>query len=196
MDYRNFDEKGEAPTSHFDTCTQLRGEVSRGENKEIVLPSATANRILVSENFAIAGSPLIRRSVFQQIDAFDENLRASEDFDLIYRLARHSSLGVIDEIGFFRRFHESNMSNRTEHVLRYKIESRSKLYASERDAANRRLLSRMIAGYHLDMADFGHRKAPAQSFRHLWSALTLGYPPDLRVAKGLVKCALGAVRAP
>ena len=196
MDYRNFDEEGDASTSHFDTCTQLRGEVARGGEKEILLPSATANRILVTENFAIAGSPLIRRSVFKEIEAFDENLRASEDFDLVYRLARHSSLGVIDDIGFLRRFHESNMSNRTEHVLRYKIESRSKLFASEQDAANRRLLSRMIAGYHLDMADFGHRKAPAKSLRHLWSALALGYPPNLRVAKGLVKCALSAVRAP
>ena len=196
MDYRNFDEHGEARSSHFETCVQLKAEVGREGDKEICLASATANRILVSENFAIAGSPLIRRSVFHQIEAFDENLRASEDFDLIYRLARHSSLGIIDEVGFLRRFHEANMSNRTEHVLRYKIESRAKLFASEQDAQNRRLLSRMIAGYHLDMADYAHRKAPAKSFRHVWSALSLGYPPDLRVAKGLVKCALSAVRAP
>jgi glycosyltransferase involved in cell wall biosynthesis len=195
MDYRNFDEHGEAPSSHFDTCTQLRAAVAAEGHKEIRLASETANRILVSENFAIAGSPLIRRLVFQNVESFDENLRASEDFDLIYRLARHSGLGIIDEIGFLRRFHAANMSNRTEHVLRYKIESRAKLFASERDARNRRLLSRMIANYHLDMADFAHRRTPAKSFRHVWSALSLGYPPDLRVAKGLVKCALSAMRA-
>jgi glycosyltransferase involved in cell wall biosynthesis len=195
MDYRNFDEHGHAPSSHFDTCAQLRAAVEMEGQGEIRLASKIANRILVSENFAIAGSPLIRRSVFQHVNSFDENLRASEDFDFIYRLARHSDLGIIDEVGFLRRFHAANMSNRTEHVLRFKIESRAKLFATEQDAVNRRLLSRMIAGYHLDMADFAHRKAPARSFRHVWSALSLGHPPDLRIAKGLVKCALSAVRA-
>lgn len=194
MDYRNFDEQGEAATAHFDTCRQLRAECRRNVSNELLLDAATATRILITENYAIAGSPLIRRCVFAHVEAFDENLRASEDFDFVYRLARHSGMGVICDTGFLRRFHESNMSKRIAHVLQYKIESRTKLLRGESDIANRRLLSSEIANYHLSLAEFAHRSMPARSLRHIWSALRFGHAPNLRVARGLMKCALSVVR--
>lgn len=194
MDYRNFDDDGEAAESHFESCTQLQGEHRRHGGREFVLEPAVATRILITENYAIAGSPLIRRSVFDRIYAFDEDLRASEDFDLAYRLARQSGLGIIVDVGFLRRFHESNMSKRIAHVLHYKIESRSRLMKAEMNSDNRRLLARQVASHHLSMAEFNHRAQPGSSLRHVWSALRLGHPPNLRVAKGLVRCALAAVR--
>lgn len=194
MDYRNFDETGEAATSHFAGCPQLKRLLVGSGADQVLLDPLPATRILTNENYAIAGSPLVRRSLFDSVDPFDEDLRASEDFDLMYRIARHSGVGIIGEVGFLRRFHESNMSKRVAHVLRYKIESRSKLWRLEEDTENRRLLSREIASYHLSLAEFGHRSAPAQSLRHLWSALRFGHAPDLRLAKSLVKCAIGAVR--
>lgn len=194
MDYRNFDEHGEAPQAHFASCDQLRREAARCGGGEFLLDARTATRILITENYAIAGSPLIRRSVFERVQPFDENLLASEDLDLIYRLARHGGLGIIAETGFLRRMHESNMSRRTGHILQYKIVSRGKLLADEANPENRRLLERQIANFHVSLAEFDHRNAPGRALRHIWTALKFGYPPDLRVAKGLIKCALSAVK--
>ncbi|MFA7670002.1 MAG: glycosyltransferase family A protein [Burkholderiaceae bacterium] len=192
MDYKNFDEHGESSRTHFASCPKL--QMHWQDTPELLLDAATAARLLITENYGIAGSPLIRRTVFEQVEAFDESLRASEDFDLIYRLARHSGLGLIAEVGFLRRMHESNMSRRTGHILKYKIASRCKLLAGESDQQNRALLTREIANYHLSMAEFSHRIEPRNSLGHVFSALRLGYPFGMRVAKGLVKCALGALR--
>lgn len=191
MDYRNFDEHGESAQAHFASCPQLQMHL-QGQS-ELLLDASTATRILITENFGIAGSPVMRRSVFQRVEPFDEGLKASEDFDLIYRLARHAGLGLIAETGFLRRMHESNMSRRTGHILKYKITSRSKLLTDEADAENKVLLTREIANYHLSMAEFSHRTEPGNSFGHVCSALRLGYPFDARVAKGLAKCAFGAL---
>lgn len=194
MDYRNFDELGEDPSTHFSSCEQLTTEARRYGADKFVLDADIARRILITENYGIAGSPLIRRSVFGTVEPFDENLRASEDFDLIYRLARHGGLGIIAETGFLRRMHDSNMSRRTGHILQYKIASRTKLLAGESNPEIRRMLERQIAGYHLSMAEFAHANAPGRSMGHIWQALRAGHPPDLRVAKGFIKCTLSAMK--
>lgn len=193
MDYRNFDEHGEASQSHFASCGQLQDEAARCGAIEFLLDKHAAIRILITENYAIAGSPLMRRAVFEQVQPYDESLRASEDFDLTYRLARHGSLGIIREVGFLRRMHEANMSHRTGHILQYKIASRSKLLADEADPGNRRLLERQLANYHMSLAEFEHGSVPRKALHSIWLAVKLGPPPALRVVKGMVKCALSAV---
>ncbi|AMN47449.1 hypothetical protein ACG33_10135 [Steroidobacter denitrificans] len=194
MDYRNFDEHGEASQTHFASCDQLRREAARYGGEEFLLDAYTATRILITENYAIAGSPMMRRSVFERVQPFDENLRASEDLDLIYRLARDGGLGIIAATGFLRRMHESNMSRRTGHILQYKIASREKLLVDEASSENRRLLERQIANFHMAFAEFDHPNAPGRALRHIWTALKFGHPPDLRVAKELVKSVLSAVK--
>jgi glycosyltransferase involved in cell wall biosynthesis len=184
MDYRNFDEAGQAPRSHFDTCPQLRAALAQ---HEAVLSARQAAGILITENYAIASSPVFRRRVFEHVAAFDEELRASEDFDLIYRVAHLAGLGVIDEVGFLRRFHEGNMSKRTEHVLRYKIASRAKILSGESDPKLRTQLRAIVAEYYLTLAEYLTRTTARAGLRELWGALRFGHVPGPRAAKCVLR---------
>ncbi len=119
-DYINFNMSGPALVSHFQTCPQLRraAEFDLG-NCEAVLEARTARATLIAENYASACSPLFCRAILGA-SPFDESLGASEDYELVYRLALSSDIGVTNRIGFERRLHENNMSLRHAHIARNK----------------------------------------------------------------------------
>lgn len=192
MDYRNFDEAGPAGQSHFDTCRELRAAL-RVALRAGIVPSRLATSILIKENFGIAGSPLFRRSILDACAGFDEGLQASEDFDLIYRAAREANVGIIDKVGFFRRIHRQNMSNRSAHILRFKIASRAKLIQTERDPGHRRRLRGVVANYHLSMAEHIGRTEPGPALYHTWEAVRLGCNAPGRILKSIARSMLGAV---
>jgi len=183
MDYRNSDTGGPYAQTHFDSCNRLRLELA-GMAPEALLRPPLATSILLEENFSIAGSPLFRRAALSE-SPFDESLLASEDFDLIYRTARAAAIGVIDEVGFFRRVHDSNMSGRVGHVLRYKAASREKLLRTEAHAGNRAKLRGVVRQYHLSIAEHLSREggAPRAVLEHAWAALRFGSLDVIRLAK-------------
>ena len=192
MDYRNFSERGPAPSTHFDSCVELRRQLGGAANA--VLDAATATRLLIGENYGISGSPLFRREALGRDAAFDEQLKASEDFDLIYRVAAGAGIGVIDEVGFERRFHDGNMSNRVEHILNYKIASRRKLLKDEGRAEHRRLLKASLAGLTVDLAEFHTHNHRFRGMREIGDALRYGHTPDRRWLKCVMRYAWTAVR--
>jgi len=138
VDYQNFSKDKHYPFSHFESCTNLQQRLKiLGEN-QLILSPLEARQILIKENYVIANSPLFRAEVFKNIGGYDETLKASEDFELCYRLSMKYSAGIINKIGFKRRLHNSNMSSNQEKILKYKILSRSKILNYEKDTELRK----------------------------------------------------------
>ncbi|MGH7146338.1 MAG: glycosyltransferase family 2 protein, partial [Nitrospiraceae bacterium] len=163
-DYVNFSAAGRSPLSHFKTCPKLETLLGRTRGRrELVLEPKGAARIMALENFTIASSPMFRREVYAQVAGYDENLNASADFDFHYRVATRFNTGVLDEIGFYRRLHDANMTGNLPKSLRDVIASRTMLLRRETDRVARQSLRRKIAdsyvalGYHC----IGHDNAAA-----------------------------------
>lgn len=156
-DYRNFNEKGPDLNSHFQNCPLLWSRL-RGRRELIV---ENPCELLVQENFGIAGSFLMRRDILKFAAGFEPTLRACEDFHFYFRLARHSQVGVINEVGMMRRLHASNMSGSLLRMESEGVRSRALLRDSEHDPGIREHLDRSIAEshgylarYHADHGDY------------------------------------------
>lgn len=153
-DYVNFDASKSTAESHFKTCPNLAELLKKEKSPDgIVLAPRTARYLLSIENFSIAGSPLLRRSVLDEIGMFDEGLAASEDFDFLYRIAFKRGIGVLSAVGFKRRLHSNNMSRSTLKILNNKLGSRKKMLQTENDRAIRANLAGKISGWHLSLSE-------------------------------------------
>ena len=149
-DYVNFDGSGDFAARHFSTCPALLAAAQfSGEGDDVVLEPMEASRVLIRDNFCIASSPLFRRAAFLAAAGFDESLRASEDFDLVYRIARRAPIAVLNKVGFRRRLHGDNMSNQTLRIIDNKIRSRQKLLDSETEPSLMRALQTAIAEFEI-----------------------------------------------
>jgi glycosyltransferase involved in cell wall biosynthesis len=155
-DYRNFDESGPCPESHFETCPRLSSRLLGA--RELVLDDPRAH--LTEENFGIAGSFLVRRKELNHAPGFEATLRACEDFHFYFRLARHTRVGLVNRIGMMRRLHQDNMSSDSARMLSEGIRSRALLRDGESDLVVRAGLERYIANCHAALAreqsDGGH----------------------------------------
>lgn len=177
-DYVNFDHSGDSAASHFATCPALLASARfAGDGNDAVLDPVASNRILVRDNFSIASSPLFRRAAFLEVGGFDESLRASEDFDLVYRIARRAPIAVLDKVGFRRRLHADNMSRQTLRIIDNKIRSRQKLLDSETDLSLMQALQASIAEFEIARC----RALADLSLSGSWSA----YGRAARLAPGI-----------
>lgn len=140
-DYRNFSIDGDHPASHFSTCRQLTAKLDGRE--ELVLDDV--RELLADENFGIASSFLMRRSLLESVPGFEPTLRACEDFHFFYQLARQGPIGVINRVGMLRRLHGANMSGNPVRMVSAGIQAYGMLLADETDAAVRAALSRYLA---------------------------------------------------
>jgi glycosyltransferase involved in cell wall biosynthesis len=111
--YRNFSADGPAPQTHFESCPSLLAELGGRDVTILERPCVS----LALENFGIAGSPLVRRSVIDAHDIrFDRSLSGSEDFHWYYRVAKHTAVAVLSSVGLLRRLHGNNLSSRGERM--------------------------------------------------------------------------------
>ncbi|MDR2877617.1 MAG: glycosyltransferase [Chromatiales bacterium] len=167
-DYVNFDGNGPCHQTHFSTCPKFSAFLNG--RKEVVIDDARHH--LIKENFGIASSFMIRREMLRAVPAFDESLKASEDFNFYYRVTRHTKTGVINRVGMMRRRHDSNMSGDMERMLRNSLRSYSQLRETESDSRARKLLDELgasrwanLARHHANSGMFG------SAFRHYFQAL-------------------------
>lgn len=140
-DYRNFSEQGQEEQTHFQTCPQLQAQLTG--RAEFVLEDACA--ILANENFGIAGTPMLRRSLLDKAPNFDERLRSCEDFHFYFRLARHTKVGIINKVGMLRRIHGNNLTGNWQRMLSNGVLSYSALRDTEGNATTRKLLNTQVA---------------------------------------------------
>ena len=78
-----------------------------------LMPDGDILEALLLNNFIGSATPLIRKSVFDQVGCFDESYgaRIGEDWDMWLRIASHYPLGVVQTELAFQRLHpESTMS--------------------------------------------------------------------------------------
>lgn len=148
--YRNF--TGETRSAdHFSTCPALVPYLQESNGASFLLKADECRKILIQENFTIASSPLFRTSVVVSQKGFNTDLKACEDFDLIYRTATYGKSIVIPEILFERRLHATNMSGDSERMLRNLIASRSSLADYEENSELAKLLSQRAQRYRRDL---------------------------------------------
>ena len=142
-DYRNFSDKKKYLSTHFETCPNL--QICLNGESEIIIDNACP--YLARENFGIASSFLMRRILLLKESNFDSSLKSSEDFNFYYRLARHTSVGVINKVGMMRRLHTFNMSSNTEKMMSECIRSYTLLLEGEPNSQARCFLRRFIARF-------------------------------------------------
>lgn len=193
MNYRNFSAAGDHPETHFETCTELMRTLE-GRKSALVGPGQTRD-LLIQENFAITGGVLYRARAFNAAGGFDQSLFIGEDLELLYRVSRQGGVGVIDEVGFRRRLHGSNISNREEFNLRQKIRSRSRMLEGETAPSRRLPLQARLGEYQLSLADFLSRRSPSEALEQLRAARQYGANLlSFRAGKIFLKCLLVRIR--
>lgn len=152
-DYRNFNTEGDYPHTLFQSCPRLRAALAlQGVELEGPVACGVLNeregKLIASvENFSSACGVVYRRHAAQALGGFDEELPASEDFDLFWRLLGLGSLGVSTFCAFRRRMHSGNMSLGDLKILTWKVRSRLKLLANETDPLVRRQLKNLLAEF-------------------------------------------------
>jgi glycosyltransferase involved in cell wall biosynthesis len=190
--YRNFDENGPHPASHFETCPRLMATL--GDREAAVLGPDEATLILPDENFSSACSTLFRRDAVLEVGAFDERLFASEDFVLNYRVASRAPIGVLRHIGFLRRLHEGNMSWQSERILNFKIASRLELLREEQRPRQRRKLRNNLAALHRGLALAQSVRGSNECWRPLWQSLFDAGAPSSAWARTAAKVMINRLK--
>lgn len=193
VNYQNFDSDSGADTGpcHYETCSELLRQTGIGPTKRLVrLDGRTARRILPLENFSITSTMMLERLLFEQLGGFDEALRASEDFDLLFRAARHSDLWLGWNVAVRRRFHNSNLSHQTARILGGYIQSRTKLIERENDRIAQDHLRQELGEVYLLSANAQHSVRRSARFRSLVKSISLLKKFELRHLKATVKLVL------
>lgn len=191
-DYRNFRKGIDAEDTHFATCPALSARLREADEEGVVLSPAEARRILAKENFLLTDTLMIRRSALDLAGGFDETLRSSEDFDLAYRLALSSPVGVLKRIGVRRRLHAGNKTGNVTRALAEKLRSRQKLLALETDPVARARLRDFVSGLHLSICEANTGVDDREAWRHLRSGVAAA-PGSVRQLKAVARLGLSTV---
>jgi glycosyltransferase involved in cell wall biosynthesis len=196
-DYRNFDAKGPADRTHFSTCTEMLRALRLDEASTTGVPvdGALFRRLLLRENFTITGAAMYRAEAYRELGGFDDVLRASEDFDMNYRMARRGPCGVLPEVGFERRLHDKNMSWDSPRIIEFKIRSRTKLLESETSPELQRLLRNALSGLYRDAALMRARTGKGRWGSDLLTSVSMRPARLVDTAAAFLRCVKYSLRA-
>ena len=91
-------------------------DVVQGRIKYIHLEGSEDRSVILDDEEALTfiqiGGALFRKSVFERIGGFDEDLRFSEDHDIFIRLRENNiPFVILNEITLYYQLHETNMTN-------------------------------------------------------------------------------------
>jgi glycosyltransferase involved in cell wall biosynthesis/peptidoglycan/xylan/chitin deacetylase (PgdA/CDA1 family) len=101
--------------------TNANGEVLADEPHAPIGSDAFAN-LLRGNHIGMHAAVLYRRAVLQLVDGFDEGLRACEDYDLYFRIARRLPIAGHPHVVARYRRHEASMSSNEAMMLRVALE--------------------------------------------------------------------------
>ena len=141
-DYRNFSRDAAEPLTHFQTCPKL--SVMLETTDRLVLPSEVATKLLLHENLGLPSSMAIRREVLKFVPEFPSDLSIGEDFHFVYRVSRHFSVGIVNEMITLRRLHGGNITRNQIRTLHDYITSWGILRASETGPEQIEMLDGML----------------------------------------------------
>jgi hypothetical protein len=96
--------------------------------------------------FVTLQSVLVRTACYRQVGGFDENLRTSEDYEMLLRLARRFPVVLLDEPTFIFRQHEGT---RGQAAARYGAGEREQRFAQHDAIVGRRLRAELSLGDYL-----------------------------------------------
>jgi glycosyltransferase involved in cell wall biosynthesis len=180
--YRRFTADEEPGEDHFTNCPGLSSlfDAAGRPAEGLHLPSSTATGLLLSENF---GSAMMttRREVFFTAGLYDESVRASEDFDMQYRIAERFGVGVLPRVDWLKRMHSASMTSSTENILRWKIRTRERILERERDAVRRRRLRHTLAQFHEALAYYYSAQRTSAAMAHACRSTRLGGRPPVKM---------------
>jgi glycosyltransferase involved in cell wall biosynthesis len=192
--YRRFTDDGPPGPDHFAGCPKLRALLGAAgdapQTDGVLLPSDTATGLLLSENFGSAMAT-VRREVFDTAGLYDETCRASEDFDMQYRIAERYAVGVLPRVDWHKRMHATSMTSSTENILRWKIRTRERILRREHDARRRRELRETLAGFHSALAYYYSTRRTSAAIAHACRSTRLAARPRVKV---FARIAVDAVR--
>lgn len=146
-----------APHTH--TCTRFRTLLTcpSAEGAYILSPGP-AFSTLIEENYIGASSIFFRKRLVDKIGLFDVSLKSSEDLDMYFRVTRDHRLAFIDEVGHFRRLHDTSMTKNFLKMHANMLQMYGKHLAATNDADTRRAFRRRIAEVYRGAAYY-HRSA-------------------------------------
>lgn len=109
--------------------------IQNGENKDdfFTIEKPYSGEIfeqLILANFIPSQTPMLRKSVFEKSERFDESLSklSGQDWDLWLNLSLITKIGYVDEILASYRLHESNMTGNPERRLKGQLTVVDKYY--------------------------------------------------------------------
>ncbi len=132
-------------------------------------------------------SMLIPRVVFDEVGGFDETLRASEDWDLCYRIASRSPIGYVAEPLVNYRSHAGGLHREAASLEYGMSRAFAKAFATggpEVQSLRRRAfgrLHRILSGAYLDVGE--PRKAVQHALRSIWFQPETLFPILLAAAR-------------
>jgi glycosyltransferase involved in cell wall biosynthesis len=188
--YQDFTDREMVAASLFETCPQLSGLLRNAPQSGLVLDSDVSTELFLTENFG-SSSLMVRREAIEAVGAFDESLRASEDYDFQYRIATAHKIGVIPAVHWFRRLHAASMSSNAPNILHFKIVTRARILEYETVPRRRRMLKRALEAYHLGLAFHWTGRRNGLAVRYVLRALKYHPWPRLRHFARIVADVLG-----
>ena len=81
-------------------------------------PTISFETLFTANPFHSPGQTLIRASLLNEIGGLDPKIWGADDWDLWFRVAKHSTIVMRDEIALYYRVHAHNASRQTARLLR------------------------------------------------------------------------------
>lgn len=187
-DYERIDDEGgllaASTLADYPVFRALPAEVLQDRWRLIRQPDFS--RGLLAENFIGTSGVVLRKSVLEQVGAFDESLAYSEDRDLWFRLAHHCDALFRDAVGHSYRIAPGSLTLRPgAHQARQRIIALERERQRWGSAAELRQIDRLVAE-NLAVIAYDHRVHGRRfsAFAHWLRALRIS--PQRRYAWGVL----------
>jgi glycosyltransferase involved in cell wall biosynthesis len=131
---------------------------------------------MLERGTALPSTWMIRRSCFEGVGGFDEQLTSMEDYEFALRVAMHCKVACLPEVLVNYRVHSDSLSNYTELMVLGYLQVFEKLLREWDDPAMKRIMRRSQAQYRYRMAKIRFHAGETGSARRLIVQALAGAP--------------------